>query len=480
MRFDRLFEGIAYACQCGTALPTPDAEIIGVVTDAKEAAADKLFLCTRTALHNHHFDADAAYAAGCRFFAAERGLALPSDATVLILPDTCEVAGELAARCLAHPARELTVFGITGGVGKSALAHILCALLRRGGMRAASITTDGVDLNGGVTPHGSILPDAVALQALLRHLRDEGVEIVILELSQYQLAMKVHKGIDFTVLLHTGNKPRAVDPAVKHPTVADHDTLFLESAAISVAPVGTRLPPCGKRIFTGEGGQIFVSDAVESWGEQGFFTQFKLHISGGEVLSAALPLPCEWAVQQAPLAVAAALAVGMSPAEIAAHLTACHARGRMECIGSLRGRLVFTDVAYTPRAVAETLRLLRARTRGKLTVLLGSVGGRAVARRAPLGQAAEQGAELVYLTADDPDTEPVGEICREMAAGFCDPSRYVIVPDRRAAILRAVRELRPGDTLLLCGKGGEERQLLGGKYLPFSEKEIVLEAMTHL
>jgi UDP-N-acetylmuramoyl-L-alanyl-D-glutamate--2,6-diaminopimelate ligase len=149
----------------------------------------------------------------------------------------------------------------------------------------------------------------------------------------------------------------------------------------------------------------------------------------------------------------------------------------MECLCASRGRAVFADAAYRPEDVEKALGLLRRHTAGKLTVLLGSVGGRAKARRAPLGRAAERGADLVYLTADDPDTENAEEICLEMAAGFSDPARYVILPDRRGAILRAVRELREGDVLLLCGKGAQQYQLIGGKQLPFCEKEIVEAAM---
>ena len=108
------------------------------------------------------------------------------------------------------------------------------------------------------------------------------------------------------------------------------------------------------------------------------------------------------------------------------------------------------------------------------------MGGRAKARRAPLGAAAVTHADVTYFTADDPDGEDPVQICREMAAGATETEtlhRYVILPDRARAIERAVLEMRPGDVLVLSGKGGQRTQLVRGKKLPLAEEDIVKEAL---
>ncbi len=113
-------------------------------------------------------------------------------------------------------------------------------------------------------------------------------------------------------------------------------------------------------------------------------------------------------------------------------------------------------------------------------MLLGSVGGRSVERRAPLGRVACELADFVYLTADDPDGEDPAAICEQMLAGMAEPTRATLLTDRRAAILRAVREMRAGDVLLILAKSHGAGQLVRGCYLPFDERDAVSAALAYV
>ena len=141
------------------------------------------------------------------------------------------------------------------------------------------------------------------------------------------------------------------------------------------------------------------------------------------------------------------------------------------------GRLVYLDTAFCAEDLSHALDTLRSLVKGRLCVLLGSVGGRAKERRSSLGKAACDGADFVYLCADDPDGEDPQSICEQMREGMSEPERCVILTDRRAAIKRAVREMREGDVLLILSKGQEQGQLVQGRYLPFSEREVLAEAL---
>ena len=168
MKLFELIEDISYRL---TGYAGPDRfeqEIRRVTADRREAGEGVLFVCADFALGDGHNSAHAAYALGSRVFLAERALPLPNDATVLVVEDTKRLLGALAARCYGYPARSLTVFGITGTAGKSAIAHTVTALLRRAGRSVASLTTDGVDLNGELRPADCIVPNAADIQALLR------------------------------------------------------------------------------------------------------------------------------------------------------------------------------------------------------------------------------------------------------------------------------------------------------------------------
>jgi UDP-N-acetylmuramoyl-L-alanyl-D-glutamate--2,6-diaminopimelate ligase len=149
----------------------------------------------------------------------------------------------------------------------------------------------------------------------------------------------------------------------------------------------------------------------------------------------------------------------------------------LECVGAYEGRYIYVDAAYTAEDLARALDALSPYTRGRSSVLIGSVGNRARVRRAPLGKAAAEHADLVYLTADDPDCEDPVAICEDMMEEIKDRERCCVIPDRRKAIERAVLEMRPGDTLLLAGKGGERFQLVCGRQEIFDEREIVARTL---
>ena len=461
-----------------------DREVERVSADANAADEKTLFVCARFAIGDGHDSASAAYTAGCRLFLAERELPfLPTDAVTLITEHTDKMLGELAARCYGHPARALTVFGITGSTGKSAVAHTLTALLRRAGHSAASLTTDGVDLNGVAHSLGRVAPNGADVQAILKEFLDTGVEFAVIELSAYMLEHFAHAAIPFTALLLTNFDPTHIgnglypDPCVYRAIKAslfDGDAPFLAFPAnFDDFPVSEH----ARRLHFGDGGDLQAKNAAPFCDKHGFGMRFDLCSKSGEKEAVSLPVPGDHAVQNALAAALLARVAGLSLKEIAAHLSDYMPVGRLECVGAYEGRYIFVDSAYTGEDLKSALEALSPYTKGRLSVLIGSVGGRARERRAALGKAAVQYADYVYLTADDPDCEDPRLICEDMMRDVADSDRCCVIPDRGKAIERAVLEMRPGDTLLLAGKGGERFQLVRCVREPFDEREIVARAI---
>ena len=462
------------------------AKVDAVTADVAQAGAGMVFVCVRTAIGNGHECAIAAYGAGCRLFLAERGLPLPDDAAVLVVADTAALLGELADRCLGHPARHLTVLGITGTAGKSTVADTVCALLEQAGHTVAVLTTDGQRIGDDVRPAHSVVPDAVEIHAFLAQAVRAGTDFAVLEFSAYMLARKSSFSIPFAAVLLTNLWPHHIGNG-QHAHFADYRaakaSLFAESIPFCILPSDRAdfvLTDRTRRILFGQAGDVTAVDLCPYTDHNGFGTRFSLCFATGEKLAVSLPVPGDFAVQNALAAAALARVAGLVPNEIAAGLSAHIPKGRLACIAAQDTRYIYVDTAYTGEDLTRVLQVLRKQTRGKLTVLLGSVGGRARERRSALGAAATGYADFAYFTADDPDCEDPRLICAEMAAGVTDPARYAIVPDRATAIRRAVLEMRPGDTLLLAGKGGCETQLIHSKKIPFSEQKIVEEALLSL
>ena len=459
----------------------PDAfEITDVVTSPLGNLHAALFVCVKTPIADGHYAAFAAYENGCRLFLAERGLALPADATVLVTEETEPLLGALAAKCYGYPARSLSLVGVTGTVGKTAVILMAGKLLGAAGHRVAVVTTNGYDLGEGFVPFLGGAPDAAAMEGLLRDLLLVGVEEVLLELSAYMLAHGVANALDFSLTLLTNLSPQHIGEGT-HRSFAEYTDaktrLFQKSAHLTIQPARGGLSTKGSVLTFGEGGDVFVHtpEGQEISVGAPLVLSYK-----GEAVAAISPVTGEFFAENIAAAISICLALGMPLAEIARMLPEAAPPAVLECIYEGDGKRIFLDTAYTADALSRALSSLRGSTPLCLSVLLGSVGGRAKSRRAPLGEAAVCGADVVYFTSDDPDGENPLQIYRDMTATVMDDAaRFTFCADRVEAIATAVAALRSGDTLLILTKE-EETQLCQGQRLPFSDRETVRRALLEI
>lgn len=464
-RADKLFSPFPFQRSRG-ALEVYDLKIRDVVTDPAAADIGTVYVCVRTPLFDGHDHASQAYANGCRCFVATRGLGLPGDAAVYITEDPEAYLGDLAARCFGYPARSLTVIGITGTHGKTSVAYTLATILENAGRKVALLTSDGVEIDGVFSAAGAIAPNAADIERMLYAARRKGAEVAILEFSSYMLMHKAERSIPFAALLLTT------------PTLDEGmQKLLCGAVPLVFVPNGTQyVETKGRLLYYGSAGDIAFGDARTESENERLGTAFSLTYKGEDV-PVFYPVVGDFAAHNAAAATALALSVGISFRSIAASIFHAQPTGRLECILAQGGVRVFVDTAYEARELDRALRILRTVTQGKLSVLLGSVGGRAKARRAPLGLAASLAADFVYFTADDPDGEHPLDVISDMTGEIKDPSRYLSIPSRHEAILRACADLRAGDTLLILTKARVETQLVSGVRRKFSDRDIVIKAV---
>lgn len=458
-------------------------EITCVTADPTRAGQGALLVCTRTALRDGYQHVMAAYTAGCRAFLSDRIPDVPSDAAWVTVTDAEALLGPLSATLLGHPARDMTVIGITGTAGKSAVAHTLFELFSYTGKRVASLTSDGMRIGDKLSPAGDVVPDAANVQSFLTACRNADTDVVLIELSAYMLAHKTAFSIPFAVVLLTN----LFDAHIGHGEFASREqyhaaklSLLATKAAFAVVPVGIDLPFFKGRILTvGEGGSAWAENRCLAWENGEPVSRFDLCLPSGEKYAVSLPVPGDFAIDNALFALLVGEIVGVDRARLIEELSLTRPKGRMECLVGDKDRLAVIDSAFEARALSRALKQLRRYTKGRLSVLIGSVGGRARYRRGELALAAVDHADFAYFTADDPNGEDPEDICVEMMRA-CGSERCCVIADRRSAIQRAVMELRPGDVLLIAGKGGCDTQLIGGTRYPFNEKEIILEALARL
>ena len=203
--------------------------------------------------------------------------------------------------------------------------------------------------------------------------------------------------------------------------------------------------------------------------------QGEVLLASGERHTVVQHFPGDFSVSNATAAAAVCHLFGIELARVAGSFFEVSIKGRFETV-SIGGVDYVIDYAHNGKSMRSALSVLRSYKPRKLICLFGSVGGRTQMRRAELGAAASELADFSILTADNPDTEPVENIIADIAAEYSNPDSYASINDRKKAIEYAVSIARPGDIVLLAGKGHENYQLIAGRHEPFCERDIILEA----
>jgi UDP-N-acetylmuramoyl-L-alanyl-D-glutamate--2,6-diaminopimelate ligase len=459
-----------------------DAAVSGVSQDSREVVPGDLFLAWRgVAADAHDFVAEAeragAVAAVVERVVEECGL------PQLVVRDG-RWAGALAAdTVMESPWRELETVGITGTNGKTTTALLVRHLLSRRGPTAAVGTLGLVERDGRVRPGTENLttPGPVQLVRWIRELADEGYEAVVMEASSHALAQRRLDALRLDVAVFTNLGREHLD---YHEDLSDYlaakvhlaDLVGEEGVSVVNADEASwrSLPASSRSITFSVTGEADVRAVDVELGADG--ARFRLGW-GPDLHPVSLPLIGRFNVENALAASAVAIALGEEPGKVAEALgDAPQIPGRLERVAG-DPCPVYIDFAHTPDALRNVLDALRPLVAGRLIVLFGAGGDRDRTKRRPMAEAVSARADLVLLTSDNPRTEDPERILDDLEEGLVDVAWEREV-DRRAALERALGVARPGDLVLLAGKGHETYQVVGTEKRPFDERAIVREILS--
>lgn len=460
----------------------PSLELGGLTEDSRQVAAGDAFLAIKGVSSDGHAHASEAAAAGAICILAERplpGLGVP----VVEVPDLAVRRGALAARFYDHPSQALTCFGVTGTNGKTSIAHHLADLASRLGRRTGYLGTLGWGELSRLAPTRLTTADAVATQRRLARLRDQGCQWACVEASSHALAQKRVDEVQFRCALFSNLSRDHLD---YHRNLSAYgaakERLFqfpaLRTAIINVddsfgRKLAARLR--GPEVFT-----LGRQGADLSWmdlalGASGLKARLATPWGAANL---ELPLFGEFALANAAAAIGALAAAGLPLADLAdqaRHLAPVP--GRMEFFRESGRPTVAVDYAHTPDALQKALAALAPHCRGRLICVVGCGGDRDEGKRPAMGRIAAQGADLVWLTSDNPRWEDPRRILAQMRAGMGESAEVREEIDRRTAVATAIAEARPQDLVLIAGKGHESHQEVGGRRFPLSDRQLVRRAL---
>jgi UDP-N-acetylmuramoyl-L-alanyl-D-glutamate--2,6-diaminopimelate ligase len=463
----------------------PNVQVTGVTLRGQNAQPGDLFAALPgSSAHGARYAADAVAHGAVAVLTDPAGVdAMGADVgvPVLIHLDPRSVLGELAATVYGHPSERLRVIGVTGTSGKTTTTYLVEAGLRAAERVAGLIGTVGVRIDGRDQPSVLTTPEAPDLQALLAVMVEQGVDTVVMEVSSHALTLGRVDGVQFAVGGFTNLSRDHLD---FHPTMQDYfeakarlfDPESPSPASLSVICIDDDAGQAMARIAhhpvsvsaTGRDADWRVENVeTVDLGAQEFLAVDPAGVHHGLRIG----LPGRYNVANCLLAVALLDAVGVSPEQAAPGLRSATVPGRLERIDRGQGFLALVDYAHKPGALRAVLETLRAQSGGRLAVVFGAGGNRDPGKREPMGRVAAELADLVVVTDDNPrDEEPAAIRAAIMAGATGGPAQVVEIGDRREAIEHAVAWAKPGDVVLIAGKGHEAGQTSHGQTRPFDDR----------
>ncbi|MCG5432726.1 UDP-N-acetylmuramoyl-L-alanyl-D-glutamate--2,6-diaminopimelate ligase [Mycobacterium sp. MYCO198283] len=464
--------------------------VTGVTLRAQDAAPGDLFAALPGArAHGAVFAGDAVRRGAVAVLTDPAAPLGELDVPVLVHPEPRAVLGTAAAAVYGHPSRTLDVVGVTGTSGKTTTTYLMEAGLRAAGRRAGLIGTVGIRIDGADEPSALTTPEAPALQAMLAAMVEQRIDTVVMEVSSHALALGRVDGTSFAA---TGFTNLSRDHLDFHPTM-EH---YFNTKAMLFDPAsplrGARTVVCvdddaGVAMARRAGDAVTVGlTAGADWTATDIRTgpggaqHFTVVAPAGSAHPASLRLPGRYNVANALVAVALLAAIGVPPADVIAGMREAAVPGRLETVDRGQDFLALVDYAHKPGALEAVLATLRGQLPlgGRLAVVFGAGGNRDPGKRAPMGELAATLADLVVVTDDNPRDEDPAAIRAAILAGTGAGAAAVVeIGDRRAAIDYAVAWARPGDTVLIAGKGHETGQTAAGRTTPFDDRIELARAL---
>lgn len=479
MRLARLFGTDLHAGDFG------GLEIRGISCDSRKTTAGHLFFALRGSASDGHEYAEAAVARGAVAVVAERplcGLAVPC----WVFAGARALLARAAARWHQLEDAALQLVGITGTNGKTTTGFLLRGIL--GEAQTALLGTCGYWIGRLEHEASMTTPDPLTLAELLSLARDAGQTRCVMEVSSHALDQGRTAGLEFEVAVFTNLSRDHLDYHKTPEAYFAAKARLFEQLAPSATAVLNLDDPRGRELQERTAAQLLgyarrPDAGAALWATAPHYqldsTRFQLCFASGERLDVRLPMPGEHNVENALAAAGAALALGIEPAAIARALSRpLPVPGRCELVPALPGVATVVDYAHTDHGLQRVLISLRSGLRGRLIVVFGAGGERDRGKRERMGRVADALADVSIVTSDNPRSEAPAAIARAICAGFRQRPRICL--DRRAAIREALFEARPGDCVLIAGKGHETTQTIGARRLPFSDRQVLLEEAARL
>jgi UDP-N-acetylmuramoyl-L-alanyl-D-glutamate--2,6-diaminopimelate ligase len=477
-----------------------DLDVTGLHYDSRQVRDGDAFFALRGVVSDGHRFISSAIANGAKVVFAEEMSEDLEQVTTVLVENARQAMALAAAEFYGNPTKDMKVIGVTGTNGKTTITYLLEAILNRAGLAPAVVGTINYRYGSDLRQAPHTTPESQDLMKQVSDFRQNGARSLVMEVSSHALDQYRADGVHFNVGVFTNLTPDHLDyhrDMERYFTSKYH--LFKEllprdngRAVINIDDAyGQRLAAMLPDALTcGRHQDADVSPESIEVSLKGIRGRVATPLGAIDIAS---PLLGDYNIENLLCAIGAAVALDLSPQAIAAGLAdATGVPGRLELIKNDRDAVILVDYAHTGDALRRVIEAMQALAPQRILTIFGCGGDRDRSKRPVMAEVAARGSDIAIATSDNPRSEDPEQILNDVRCGLVKVHErewsqhdaaigrgkgYVVIPDRREAIQFAVSILRPGDLLLIAGKGHEDYQILNTGRIHFDDREEVRTAL---
>lgn len=470
-----------------------ETEIVGLESNSKLVKKGYLFIAIKGFSTDGHKFVESAIENGATAVMVEEGcdlkaLKIPEDVTIIMAKDTREALAICSSNFYGNPSRKFKLIGVTGTKGKTTTTFMIKEILEKAGKKVGLVGTIATYINGKkIKDSNRTTPESLELQRDFAQMVDEGVEVVVMEVSSQSLKLHRVDGCEFDIVLFTNFSEDHISPN-EHPDMEDYFQSKLKLFYMCKTGIvntddlhGAKIPAMfPESNITTYGIDNYANVLAKDITITNSYVDFKVKITDrNERVKTCIP--GRFSVYNSLAAICVAQKFGILPEVVKEALLEVRVPGRSEMVDNKLEIPIMIDYAHSPESLQNILQAVKSYTRGKVISVFGCGGDRDSGKRPIMGEISGKIADFTFITSDNPRTEDPTKIVEQIEEGMKKTKgKYTVIVDRTEAIKEAIKMATKRDIIVLAGKGHEPYQEINGEKYPFDERIIVKELIDEI
>lgn len=484
MKLRKICEEIEYTLLQGSL----ETEVRDIIYDSRKIAPETMFVCMVGAVTDGHKYIPDAIDKGASVIVLEReeeAAQIPENITVLKVASARLALALMSAALFDHPARKLVTIGLTGTKGKTTTTYMIKKVLEMAGKKVGLIGTIGAMIGEEHLPSKNTTPESYELHRMFAAMVEAGCEYVVMEVSSQGLKLDRTAGILFDYGIFTNLSPDHIGPA-EHASFEEYmecKSLLFRQCRIGIVNADDehvdgilKGHTCEVKTFSAEKEADLMASDIGFINEDGKLgMHFK--VSGCMDCQAKVHIPGRFSVYNSMVTMLVCHLAGISDEAILEGLSKVQVKGRVEMLPVSKDYTLIIDYAHNEVSTRSVLTTLMEYHPKRLICVYGGGGNRSKLRRYDMGEVTGEMADLCVLTCDNPRDEEIRDINNDIKVGLARSNgKYIEIDDRKEAIAYCMKNAKPGDMIVLLGKGHEDYQEIKGVKYHFDEREAVAKS----